>query len=460
MANQKTKTVYCCAECGYESANWAGKCPSCGAWNSMKEFRMQSGAGMHKGGSATESIGKPKRLSELDTSKEIRFSTGISELDRVLGGGAVCGSLILVGGAPGIGKSTLLLQLCGKISEDRVILYITGEESERQIKLRAERLGIEHDLLYVYTGTDMDGIRKTLDLVQPEIMIVDSIQTISDSGVGSMPGSPNQVRECTMQILRLTKDRGMTVFLIGHITKEGSLAGPKILEHMVDCVLYFEGERETSFRILRAVKNRFGSTNEIGVFEMHADGLICVENPSALLLSGRPEHSSGTCVTCVMEGSRPILAEIQALVSPGGHIASRRSNGIDFNRASMLIAVLEKRGGIPVTACDPYVNVVGGLTVDGPAADLATGLALASSYLDRPLGSELGAIGEVGLSGELRQVSYLNQRLSEIHRLGFRQCVVPANMKEIPAELPGLELIPVKNIRQAIQMTLSKQSTD
>ena len=252
----------------------------------------------------------------------------------------------------------------------------------------------------------------------------------------------------------------MTVFLIGHITKEGSLAGPKILEHMVDCVLYFEGERETSFRILRAVKNRFGSTNEIGVFEMHADGLICVENPSALLLSGRPEHSSGTCVTCVMEGSRPILAEIQALVSPGGHNASRRSNGIDFNRASMLIAVLEKRGGIPVTACDTYVNVVGGLTVDEPAADMATVLALASSYLDRPLGSELGAIGEVGLSGELRQVSYLNQRLSEIHRLGFRQCVVPANMKEIPADLPGLELIPVKNIRQAIQMTLSKQSTD
>ena len=459
MANQKSKTVYCCSECGYETANWAGKCPGCGAWNSLKEFRLQGGTGVQKGGSAAELFSKPKRLSELDTSKEIRFSTGISELDRVLGGGAVCGSLILVGGAPGIGKSTLLLQLCGNISKDRVILYITGEESERQIKLRAERLGIEHEPLFVYTGTDMDGIRKTVDLVQPDIMIVDSIQTISDPGVGSMPGSPNQVRECTMQILRMTKDRNMTVFLIGHITKEGSLAGPKILEHMVDCVLYFEGERETSFRILRAVKNRFGSTNEIGVFEMQADGLICVENPSALLLSGRPENSSGTCVTCVMEGSRPILAEIQALVSPGGHNASRRSNGIDFNRAAMLIAVLEKRGGIPVTACDTYVNVVGGLTVDEPAADLSTILALASSYLDRPLGSELAAIGEVGLSGELRQVSCLNQRLSEIHRLGFRQCVVPASMKEIPAELPGLKLIPVKNISQAIQLTLSKQST-
>ena len=421
----------------------------------MKEFRMQSGAGMHKGGSATESIGNPKRLSELDTSKEIRFSTGISELDRVLGGGAVCGSLILVGGAPGIGKSTLLLQLCGKISEDRVILYITGEESERQIKLRAARLGIEHDLLYVYTGTDMDGIRKTLDLVQPEIMIVDSIQTISDSGVGSMPGSPNQVRECTMQILRLTKDRGMTVFLIGHITKEGSLAGPKILEHMVDCVLYFEGERETSFRILRAVKNRFGSTNEIGVFEMHADGLICVENPSALLLSGRPEHSSGTCVTCVMEGSRPILAEIQALVTPSGYNAAiRRANGIDYNRVTMLLAVLEKRGGLQVTSCDTYVNVVGGLFLDEPAADLATVLAIASSYKDQPLGDHFAALGEIGLSGEIRSIQNVNQRIAEIARLGFKECLIPFNSKlDIPEDkINNIDIIRVKNIREALKV--------
>ena len=459
MANQKTKTVYCCSECGYESANWSGKCPNCGSWNSLKEFQIQLNKSNKKTAPSAAVPDKAKRLSELDTAKELRFSTGISELDRVLGGGAVCGSLNLVGGAPGIGKSTLLLQLCGKISPDRVILYVTGEESERQIKLRAERLGIEHEFLYVYTGTDMEDIRKTVELIQPEIMIVDSIQTISDPGVGSTPGSPTQVRECTMQILRLTKDRGMTVFLIGHITKEGSLAGPKILEHMVDCVLYFEGERETSFRILRAVKNRFGSTNEIGVFEMGPEGLACVDNPSELLLSGRPEHSSGTCVTCVMEGSRPILAEIQALVSPGGHNASRRSNGIDFNRSAMLIAVLEKRGGMPVTTCDTYINVVGGLTVDEPAADLATILALASSYLDRPLGSGLAAIGEVGLSGELRQVSNLNQRLSEIHRLGFRECVVPASMKEIPADFPGLKLIPVQNIRNTIQMVLSEQST-
>ena len=459
MANQKTKTVYCCTECGYESANWSGKCPNCGAWNSLKEFTTQQNKGVRNSAGSAVIQGKPKRLSELDLSQEIRFSTGISELDRVLGGGAVCGSLNLVGGAPGIGKSTLLLQLCGKTLPDRVILYITGEESERQIKLRAERLGIEHDSLYIFTGTDMDAIRKAVETVQPEIVIVDSIQTISDQNIGSTPGSPSQVRECTMQILRLTKERGMTVFLIGHSTKEGSLAGPKILEHMVDCVLYFEGERETSFRILRAVKNRFGSTNEIGVFEMGPEGLCCVENPSALLLSGRPEYSSGTCVTCVMEGSRPILAEIQALVSPGGHNAARRSNGIDFNRSAMLIAVLEKRGGMPVTACDTYINVVGGLTVDEPAADLATLLALASSYLDRPLGPGLAAIGEVGLSGELRQVSGLNQRLSEIHRLGFEECVVPAGMKEVPADLPGLKIIPVKNIRQAIQMVLSKQST-
>ena len=458
MANRKVKTVYCCEECGAETANWAGKCPSCGAWNSLKEIRLQQGTGERHKTPSDSSTGKPKRLSELDTADEIRFSTGIGELDRVLGGGAVSGSLNLVGGAPGIGKSTLLLQLCGNISADRVILYATGEESERQIKMRAERLCIQHEKLYVYAGTEMDGIRKAIEVIEPDIVIVDSIQTVSDSEIAGTPGSPSQVRECTMQILRMTKEKDLTVFLIGHITKDGNIAGPKILEHMVDCVLYFEGERETSFRILRAVKNRFGSTNEIGVFEMGIHGLTSVENPSALLLAGRPEHGSGTCVTCVMEGSRPILTEIQALVSPGSRNSARRSNGIDYNRAAMLIAVLEKRGGMPVGACDTYINVVGGLSIEETSADLATVLSLASSYLDRALGSDFAAIGEVGLSGELRQVSGLNQRLSEIHRLGFRRCMIPAVSQEIPDNITGLDVIQVKNISQAISCVLSKKA--
>ena len=453
----RIKTVYICSECGNEAANWAGKCPNCGAWNSLQELNIkpQTGAGKNSFKDRGYLFSQPKRLSELDTaSKEIRFSTGISELDRVLGGGAVCGSLNLVGGAPGIGKSTLLLQLCGNIQQDQSILYITGEESERQIKLRADRLHIEHQNLFIHAGTDMDDIHRSIESINPDIVIVDSIQTVSDSNIASTPGSPTQIRECAMQLLRLTKEKGITVFLIGHITKEGNIAGPKILEHMVDCVLYFEGERDTSFRILRAVKNRFGSTNEIGVFEMETGGLVCVDNPSALLLQGRPENSPGSCVSCVMEGTRPLLAEIQALVSPGNRNAARRSNGIDYNRAAMLIAVLEKRGGIPLGTCDTYINVVGGLSIEEPAADLATILSLASSYLERPLGSDLAAIGEVGLSGELRQVSSLNQRLSEIHRLGFQRCIIPAYSKETPQGFSNLEIIPVRNISQAISAVL------
>ncbi|MBR4472268.1 MAG: DNA repair protein RadA [Oscillospiraceae bacterium] len=457
----KTKTVYCCTECGNETANWAGKCPNCGAWNSLKEIRTETGRKSSKNYTEHDNFSRaPKRIGELKTDSEIRFSTGISELDRVLGGGAVCGSLVLVGGSPGIGKSTLLLQMCGLIPSQRRILYITGEESERQIKMRADRLSVSSDNLFVFAETDLDAIRKAMDRTEPEIVIIDSIQTISDPEIASAPGSPSQIRECTMQIMRLTKEKGMTVFLIGHITKDGILAGPKILEHMVDCVLYFEGERETSFRILRAAKNRFGSTNEIGVFEMAASGLKCVENPSEMLLTGRPENSSGTCVTCVMEGSRPILAEIQALVSQGGHNAARRSNGVDYNRATMLLAVLEKRGGIPVGSCDAYINVVGGLTIDEPSADLATVLALASSYLDRALGSDLAAIGEVGLSGELRQVSCLNQRLSEIYRLGLKKCVIPAGGREEPQVPNDFDLIRVRNISQAISAALWKKRQD
>ena len=396
-------------------------------------------------------------MEELDTNEEIRFTTGISEFDRVLGGGAVLGSLVLVGGAPGIGKSTLLLQMCAATGRERRILYVTGEESERQLKLRADRLGVSGADIYVLAETDLESIMTAADSVKPEIVIIDSIQTISHSDISSAPGSITQVRECTMRIMRLCKEKNLTVFVVGHINKEGSIAGPKVLEHMVDCVLYFEGERSTSFRILRAAKNRFGSTNEIGVFEMADNGLACVENPSERLLSGRPENCPGTCVACVIEGSRPILAEVQALVTPSAYNAARRSNGVDYNRAAMLLAVLEKRGGLSVSGCDSYINVIGGLSLEEPAADLATALAVASSYLDRPLGADLAAIGEIGLSGEIRSVSALNQRLSEIVRLGFKRCVIPSHRKDDIRAPSGLRLIPVRSISEAIAAVLARE---
>ena len=456
MAN-KQKTVYCCTECGNETPNWAGKCPACGAWNTLTEVKLDSRTAKRGGTSRIVRGERPKRIAELDTSEEIRFSTGVSEFDRVLGGGAVAGSLILVGGAPGIGKSTLLLQMCGLVGQQKTILYVTGEESERQLKLRALRLGLAEAEVYVLAETELDNILACIEDLGPELVIIDSIQTVSDGALDSAPGSVSQVRECTMRIMRLSKEKGITVFVVGHINKEGSIAGPKVLEHMVDCVLYFEGERNTSFRILRAAKNRFGSTNEIGVFEMTEDGLACVENPSEMLLAGRPENSPGTCVACVMEGTRPILAEVQALISPSSYNAARRSNGIDYNRSAMLLAVLEKRGGIPVGNCDSYINVIGGLELDEPAADLATVLAIASSFLDRPLGADLAAIGEVGLSGEIRSVSVLNQRLSEIARLGFRRCVIPAHARDEIRCPEGLKLIPVKSVGEAVGAVLGKQ---
>lgn len=455
MAN-KRKTVYCCSECGNETPNWAGRCPACGAWNTLQEVMIETGSGKKSASNARAAAGKAKPLSELDTSEEIRFATGISEFDRVLGGEAVVGSLVLVGGAPGIGKSTLLLQMCASAGAGRKILYVTGEESQRQLKLRAMRLGVDGENIYVLAETDIDSIIAAIDELKPDIAIIDSVQTVSDSGVASAPGSITQVRECTMRIMRVTKEKGLTVFVVGHINKEGSIAGPKVLEHMVDCVLYFEGERSTSFRILRAAKNRFGSTNEIGVFEMADRGLRCVENPSEMLLSGRPDNCPGTCVACVIEGTRPILAEVQALVAPTNYNAARRSNGIDYNRAAMLLAVLEKRSGLPVGSCDSYINVIGGLSLEEPAADLATSLAVASSYLDRPLGADIAAIGEVGLSGEIRSVSALNQRLSEIHRLGFKRCVIPAHVRDELGSYDGLELIPVKSISEAIAAVLPR----
>ena len=452
----KQKTVFCCTECGNETPNWAGKCPACGAWNTLREVRVDAKP-KGRGASATSAtVSKsPKLLSTLDAEDESRFSTGIAELDRVLGGGAVRGSLVLVGGAPGIGKSTILLQLCGEVGSREKILYVTGEESERQLKMRAQRLGVSGGEIYVLAETDVSEIIKSIDELHPDIVIIDSIQTVYAADVASTPGSISQVRECTMAIMRRTKEEGFTTFVVGHINKEGSIAGPKVLEHMVDCVLYFEGERNTSFRILRAAKNRFGSTNEIGVFEMENSGLRCVDNPSEVLLSGRPKDSPGTCVACVVEGTRPILAEVQALITPSGYnSASRRSNGVDYNRAAMLLAVLEKRGGLPVSGCDAYINVIGGLFLDEPAADLAIILAIASSFKDKPLGADLAALGEVGLSGEIRSVSAANQRLSEIARLGFKRCLIPAHIKGEVHKPQGLELLPAKNIRDALNAVL------
>ncbi len=450
----KKKTFFYCTECGNETAKWAGQCPACGAWNTLVEApaepRAKSDAARpRKGGTA------PKLLSELDTQEEIRFPTGLSELDRVLGGGAVRGSVVLVGGAPGVGKSTLLLQLCGLVGRSEKILYVTGEESRRQLKMRAQRLGVSDGEIYVLAETDLGEIGAAIDSTEPTVVIIDSIQTMFDPELAAAPGSVSQVRECTMSIMRRAKADGFAAFVVGHINKEGNIAGPKVLEHMVDCVLYFEGEQSMSYRILRAAKNRFGSTNEIGVFEMADRGLREVPNPSETLLSGRPTDTPGTCVACVMEGSRPILAEVQALAAKSGYAAARRnSNGIDYNRAMLLLAVLEKRGGLAVSGCDVYVNVVGGLQLDEPAADLATLLAVASSYRDVPIGSDLAAIGEVGLSGEVRSVTQLDHRLSETARLGFRRCIIPAHVRGDVQAPPGLKLISVRNVREAISEAL------
>jgi len=386
----------------------------------------------------------------------MRFTTGLTELDRVLGNGAVNGSLILVGGSPGIGKSTLLLQICGLIDSKMKVLYVSGEESERQIKMRAERLGVKGTGVFVLSETELSKILSGAADLNPDIIIIDSIQTLYNPELASPPGSVGQVKDCTMSLLRLSKDVGVTVFLVGHVNKEGAIAGPKVLEHMVDTVLYFEGERSMNYRILRAAKNRYGSTNEIGVFEMQDTGLSEVTNPSEMLLSGRPVKAPGTCVTCVIEGTRPILAEIQALVTPSSaNMPRRNSNGIEYNRAMMLLAVLQQRGGLRVGGCDAYINVIGGLNIDDPGADLATVLALASAYKDKPLRSDIAVFGEVGLTGELRQVSQITPRLSEIARMGFQSCLLPGKSKSKQKAPKELELIYANDINQAIKAAIA-----
>ena len=387
--------------------------------------------------------------------KNLSFSYGEHEVLHDVSFSVAAGEYLSILGPNGVGKSTLLLQLCGLIGRSERVLYVTGEESRRQLKLRAQRLGVSEGDIYVLAETQVSEILAVAEDLKPTVVIIDSIQTMFDTEIAAAPGSVSQVRECTMSIMRLAKADGFTAFVVGHINKEGNIAGPKVLEHMVDCVLYFEGEQSMSYRILRAAKNRFGSTNEIGVFEMADTGLREVPNPSETMLSGRPLDTPGTCVTCVMEGTRPILAEIQALVAQSGYGNSRRnSNGIDYNRAMLLLAVLEKRGGMSVAGCDAYINVVGGLQLDETAADLATLLAVASSWKDVAIGSDLAAVGEVGLSGEVRSVNQLNHRLSEISRLGFKRCIIPAHVKGDVFRPKGLELISVKNVREAIREAL------
>ncbi|MCH5208404.1 MAG: DNA repair protein RadA [Oscillospiraceae bacterium] len=444
----KEKTVFVCSECGHEYPKWNGKCTTCGAWNSLEETVPLTVSGI-KTASAAEL--KFSKMSEVSFDDEIRYDTGISELDRVLGGGLVKGSLVLIGGDPGIGKSTLLLQICGTMGKEHSILYVSGEESERQIKLRANRLGISGENLFLASNNSCESIIRAVSENKPEIVIIDSIQTITTSAVSSSAGSVVQVRECTNAFMRMAKSEEIPVFIVSHVNKDGGIAGPKIMEHIVDTVLYFEGDKQLSYRILRAIKNRFGSTNEIGVFSMNDDGLREVENPSEMMLSGRPAGVSGSTVVCAVEGSRPILAEVQALVSKSSFSAPRRTaTGVDYNRLYMLIAVLEKRLGFAFGGLDVYVNIVGGLKIDEPAADLAVAAALYSGLCDKPVPEDMIMFGEVGLGGEIRSVSRVRERVKEAARLGFKTCIIPANSLQKNEDL-GIKTVSVRDLGQAFR---------
>ncbi|MBQ8245969.1 MAG: DNA repair protein RadA [Lachnospiraceae bacterium] len=456
MAKGKEKSVFYCKECGYESAKWMGQCPGCRQWNTMSEERIT----ISSKGSVAKMDRKEavlSKMSEISTAKEERVATGMKELDRVLGGGIVPGSLTLVGGDPGIGKSTILLQTCRYLGNaGHSVLYISGEESLKQIKLRAERIGDFTDDVQLLCETNLDIIEDVIKKVKPEIVIIDSIQTMYSEDVGSAPGSVSQVREATSVLMQIAKGLEISVFIVGHVTKEGTVAGPRVLEHMVDTVLYFEGDRHASYRILRGVKNRFGSTNEIGVFEMREQGLIEVENPSEFMLSGRPEGENGCIVTCSVEGTRPILIEIQALVCRTNFgIPRRQAIGTDLNRLNLLMAVLEKRLGMSMGDCDAYVNIAGGMRITEPAVDLGIVLALVSSFRNRAIGEDVMAFGEVGLSGEVRAVSQMQTRVSEAKKLGFQTCIVPASCKDSLQDIKGVKLIYVSSVTDAIDSILS-----
>ncbi len=446
----KVKSVYVCNQCGYESAKWFGCCPGCGEWNTMEEdIRTPQ---QQKGISKAVSSVFAQQINEISADDEIRFKTGMCELDRVLGGGIVNGSLVLLSGDPGIGKSTILLQICEYLGKSLKILYVSGEESARQIKLRANRLGVSTENLFIMCQTDVEAIVEYIKSEKPGLVIVDSIQTMAINEINSSPGSVTQVRESTNLFMHCAKGLGIPTIIVGHVNKDGNIAGPKVLEHIVDCVLYFEGERHLSYRILRAVKNRYGSTNEIGVFEMLDKGLVEVPNPSLMLISGKPKNTAGTCIACVMEGSRPILAEVQGLVAPSSYGNARRmSTGFDYNRMSMLLAVLEKRSGFMFSTSDAYINVVGGLKLDEPATDLSVAIALISSLKDTPVRDDTIAIGEIGLGGELRTVSYCEQRIREAERLGFKRCIIPRhNLKNLSDGFKGeIEIVGASNVNEA-----------
>lgn len=447
----KSKSLYICSACGYESPKWFGCCPGCGEWNTMsEEIVSQAAAAKSKNARPVQSL----RLDEISGESGVRYQTGLKELDRVLGGGLVKGSIVLLSGDPGIGKSTILLQVCQYLNSDLEILYISGEESAHQIKLRARRLGVDNPRLRVMSETDVLSIVEYIRTEKPDVVIVDSIQTMDYADVASSPGSVTQVRESAGVFMRTAKTLGIPILLVGHVNKDGNIAGPKVLEHIVDAVLYFEGNRNFSYRILRAVKNRYGSTNEIGVFEMLDKGLVEVENPSLMLISGKPKNTPGSCVACAMEGSRPILAEVQALVTPTGFGNPRRmSTGFDYNRTAMLLAVLEKRAGYFFGNMDTYVNIVGGLKLDEPATDLSVAMALVSSLKDAVVSDDTLAFGEIGLAGEIRGVSNCEQRVREAVRLGFSRCIIPHhNLKTLSGSIAGdTEIIGVRNIREAFE---------
>lgn len=458
MAKGK-KTVFFCQNCGHEESKWLGQCPACKEWNTFVEEKVTVSRGSTSAAfeAGKERVSKVVTLSSVSVEEDERIRTGIAELDRVLGGGVVQGSLVLVGGDPGIGKSTLLLQVCQRLSDaGKNVLYISGEESGKQIKLRANRMGTFSEHLYLLCETNLELIRQTIERQKPDMVVIDSIQTMYNEEVSSAPGSVSQVRESTNILMQLAKGMNISIFIVGHVTKEGTVAGPRVLEHMVDTVLYFEGDRHASYRILRGVKNRFGSTNEIGVFEMRKEGLVEVENPSEFMLSGRPEHASGSVVACAMEGTRPILMEIQALVCRSNFGMPRRTAaGLDYNRVNLLMAVLEKRAGLPLSNYDAYVNIVGGIRMNEPAADLGIVMAIASSYKNRPVPEDAIVFGEVGLSGEVRAVTMPEQRVAEARKLGFKTCIIPeVSLKALQgvSGKPGINIMGVKSVNQVISM--------
>ena len=451
----KAKTIFFCQNCGFESSKWMGQCPACKEWNSFAE-EPQTLTKKTAAGNVRKDTPQPKTLSEIEMNQTARMSTGMGELDRVLGGGIVQGSLVLVGGDPGIGKSTLLLQVCRNLSDaGKKVLYISGEESLQQIRLRAERMGSFTENLLILCETDLQAIRETITRLQPQVVVIDSIQTMYNESVSSAPGSVSQVRESTGVLMQIAKTQNITIFIVGHVTKEGVVAGPRVLEHMVDTVLYFEGDRYASYRVLRGVKNRFGSTNEIGVFEMRTSGLAEVANPSEYMLDGKPENASGSIVACTMEGTRPVLLEVQALVCQSSLAFPRRTaDGTDLNRVNLLMAVLEKRAGLRVSSCDAYINIAGGIRMNEPALDLGIVLAVASSMKDTPIDEKTIAFGEVGLSGEVRSVTMPEQRVREAKKLGFDTVILPKSCMKQAARVDAIHLTGVRNVREAIQAIL------